>query len=210
MFRYLNAWQIGKVKNEMRAKIAEQTGAAGGRAVFVEELMHEVPAGDRPTSDDLDGPAVDVHQEFRSRFATVRPGAQLPGPPAHPHPPGQRHRVPDGRVRRRPARSVRSSLVPAIAGALLVAFELLLIYKLWLSTRAFDREMAQARPAAGTIPASAADDSGASGRPDAEARTPDSPVSCLTDHQLVDLRRALVGQHALQVVGVPHAPGTRR
>jgi hypothetical protein len=32
--------------------------------------------------------------------------------------------------------------VPAVAGALLLAFELLLVYKLWLATKAFDREMA--------------------------------------------------------------------
>jgi hypothetical protein len=36
--------------------------------------------------------------------------------------------------------------VPVMAEVALIGFELLLIYKLWLSTRSFEREMARSPP----------------------------------------------------------------
>jgi phosphatidylglycerophosphate synthase len=157
MLRYLNAWHIGKVKNAMRATIAERTGASG-HAKFVEEMMHEVPTGENEDGlDDLDEPAVDVSQDFRAKFSTFV-------------------RVRNFLVRRRIRIHLVSGiefqmaafivgpltgavvLVPTIAGALLIAFELLLIYKLWMSTRSFERQLAKLGPAP-TIPGQrAADD----------------------------------------------------
>jgi phosphatidylglycerophosphate synthase len=160
MLRYLNAWHIGKVKNAMRAAIAERTGA-NAPAKFVEELVHEVPTGDAEDElDDLDEPAVDVSQDFRSKFSTfVRIRNYL-----------VRHRI---RIHLVSGIEFQMAafvvgpltgavvLVPAVAGALLIAFELLLIYKLWLSTRSFDRQLAElGPPATATIPGQrAADDS---------------------------------------------------
>lgn len=156
MFRYLNAWQIGKVKNEMRARLAQRAGLAGARPVFVEEVMHELPEGEADLSD-VETPAVDVHHEFRSRFAAfVRIRNYL-----------IRHRIRIhlvSGIEFQMAAFVVGPLtgavivVPAVAGALLMAFELLLIYKLWLSTRSFDREMAK-------LDAQAAADAAAHGTP---------------------------------------------
>jgi phosphatidylglycerophosphate synthase len=137
MFRYLNAWQVGKVKNEMRAMMAERRGAP---ATFVEELVHEIPAGEAELADVGDA-AMDVNSEFRSRFAPfIRLRNYL-----------VRHRI---RIHLVSGIEFQMAVfvvgpitgaviwVPAVAGALLLAFELLLVYKLWLATKAFDREMA--------------------------------------------------------------------
>jgi phosphatidylglycerophosphate synthase len=121
MFRYLNALQIAKAKDAMRARL---TVAGGVPPVFLEESGHADP----------ERPVVDVYRGFRSRFrrfAAVR----------------------DALVRRR----IRPHLISGIefqmavfivgpligwiagtaliAGALLAAFEVLLIYKLWIATR---------------------------------------------------------------------------
>jgi phosphatidylglycerophosphate synthase len=121
LFRYLNALQIAKAKDAMRARL---TVAGGPRPVFLEETGHADP----------ERPVVDVYRGFRSRFrrfVTVR----------------------DALVRHR----IRPHLISGIefqmavfivgpltgwiagtavaAGALLAAFETLLIYKLWLATR---------------------------------------------------------------------------
>jgi hypothetical protein len=124
MFRYLNALQIGKVKNEMRMRLA-----VPGQAVPV--FLGE-------TGPSAQGrPVVDVHGDFRRRFQGFV-------------------RVRDVLVRQR----IRAHLVSgiefqmavfiigpltgwilgsvAVAGALLVAFEILLIVKLWMATRSQD------------------------------------------------------------------------
>ena len=140
MFRYLNAWQISKVKNEMRATMASRRGEP---AAFVEELVRELPTGAADGADltEIEGVPLDVNREFRSRFAAFV-------------------RVRNWLIRHRIRIHVVSGIefqmavfvvgpitglllvVPAVAGALLVAFELMLIYKLWLSTRAFERDLA--------------------------------------------------------------------
>jgi phosphatidylglycerophosphate synthase len=121
MFRYLNALQIAKAKDAMRARLTVVGGVA---PVFLEETGHAGP----------ERPVVDVYRGFRSRFrrfVTVR----------------------DALVRRR----IRAHLISGIefqmavfivgpltgwiagtalvAGAMLAAFEALLIYKLWIATR---------------------------------------------------------------------------
>jgi hypothetical protein len=127
MFRYLNALQIGKVKNEMRVRLA-----VPGQAV---------PAFLDETGPATQGrPVVDVHGDFRRRFRRFV-------------------RVRDVLVRQRIRAHVVSGIEfqmavfivgpltarlfgagwilgsVAVAGALLVAFEILLIVKLWMATR---------------------------------------------------------------------------
>jgi phosphatidylglycerophosphate synthase len=141
MFRYLNAWQITKVKNEMRATMAERRGEP---AEFVEELVREIPlsAADGDDLADVSPGALDLNREFHSRFTTFV-------------------RVRNYLVRRRIRIHLVSGIefqmaafvvgpltgfviaVPAVAGALLAVFELMLVYKLWLSTRAFERDLAE-------------------------------------------------------------------
>jgi CDP-alcohol phosphatidyltransferase len=121
MFRYLNALQIGKVKNEMRVRLA-----VPGQAV---------PAFLDETGPSTQGrPVVDVHGDFRRRFRRFV-------------------RVRDLLVRQRIRAHVVSGIefqmavfivgpltgwiagTALVAGVLLAAFEVLLIYKLWIATR---------------------------------------------------------------------------
>jgi phosphatidylglycerophosphate synthase len=121
LFRYLNALQIAKAKDTMRARL---TVAGGLRPVFLEETGHADP----------ERPVVDVYRGFRSRFRRFVA-------------------LRDALVRRR----IRPHLISGIefqmavfiigpltgwiagtalvAGAMLAAFETLLIYKLWIATR---------------------------------------------------------------------------
>jgi phosphatidylglycerophosphate synthase len=156
MFRYLNALQISKIKHEMRDRMAERTGIPGARAVLVDELVPEVPAHDADVAalSAAGTVLVDVHRDFRSRFAAFT-------------------RIRNALVRRRMRIHLVSGIefqmatfiigpltgaviaVPAVAGSLLIAFELLLVYKLWLSTGSFEREIASldTAEALGAIPA---------------------------------------------------------
>jgi hypothetical protein len=124
MFRYLNALQIGKVKNEMRMRLAVPGQAA--------------PAFLGETGPSAHGrPVVDVHGDFRRRFRGFV-------------------RIRDVLIRQRIRAHVVSGIEfqmavfiigpltgwilgsVAVAGALLVAFEVLLIVKLWMATRSQD------------------------------------------------------------------------
>ena len=74
MFRYLNALQMGKVKDEMRNRLAAARGQAP--AVFLEEtgILHPTgrtaPEMAATTTDKMgvERPVVDVYGDFRSRF----------------------------------------------------------------------------------------------------------------------------------------------
>jgi hypothetical protein len=125
MFRYLNALQIGKVKNEMRARL---TAPGEAPPLFLGETA-------RP--DAADRPVVDVHGDFRRRFKLFA-------------------RVRDVLVRQRIRAHVVSGIEfqmavfivgpltgwiigsAVVAGALLIAFEVLLVVKLWMATRSED------------------------------------------------------------------------
>jgi phosphatidylglycerophosphate synthase len=138
MFRYLNALQMGKVKNDMRVRIAESHGDASVRPAFVEETVQQHPVG-AATAGDLTGgdkPVVDVYGDFRSRFSTfVR----------------IRNFLVRGRIRAHVVSGIEFQMAvfiigpltgfivgaTMVAGALLVAFELLLIFKLWTATRSY-------------------------------------------------------------------------
>jgi phosphatidylglycerophosphate synthase len=142
MFRYLNALQINKVKDDMRYQLAQVSAEGGVRPAFVEELVHEMPAGeaDADALAGADGPVVDVHHDFRSRFAAFVTFRNFL----------VRHRVRAhvvSGIEFQMAVFIVGPLVGAlvwvtlVAGALLLAFELLLIYKLYLSTKAFTRQL---------------------------------------------------------------------
>jgi len=121
MFRYLNALQIAKAKDAMRSRL---TVAGGVAPVFLEETGHADP----------ERPVVDVYRGFRSRFRRFVA-------------------VRNALVRRRIRPHLMSGIefqmavfivgpvtgwvtgTALVAGALLAAFEALLIYKLWMATR---------------------------------------------------------------------------
>ncbi|HEY7272897.1 MAG TPA: CDP-alcohol phosphatidyltransferase family protein [Actinoplanes sp.] len=121
MFRYLNALQIAKAKDAMRAGL---TVAGGMAPVFLEETGHADP----------ERPVVDVYRGFRSRFrrfVSVRDA--LVRRRIRPH-------LISG-IEFQMAVFIVGPLTGWIAGtalvaaALLAAFEALLIYKLWIATR---------------------------------------------------------------------------
>jgi len=132
MFRYLNALQMGKVKADMKAKLAE----ARGPVSFVEDTMIEHPAGEASEEDDV----VDVYSDFRTRF-------------------GLFVRIRNMLIRQRIRAHVISGIefmmfvfivgpvvnwiigTTVITSSLFVAFELLLIYKLWTATKTYERKM---------------------------------------------------------------------
>jgi phosphatidylglycerophosphate synthase len=137
MFRYLNALQMGKVKADMKARLAASTGAAQP-VVFAEEAEF--------AAEGAEGVVVDVYSDFRGRFALF---VRL------------RNLLLRGRIRAHVISGIefmmfvfivgpvvdRIVAVTLVAGGLMIAFELLLIYKLWTATRSFARRLATAVPA---------------------------------------------------------------
>jgi phosphatidylglycerophosphate synthase len=148
MFRYLNAQQMGKVKTLMRVKLAEARGDVNAGTSFVEDLVREHPLGEAPIDADDDGTVVDVNGEFRSRFSAFV-------------------RFRNFLIRKRIRAHIISGIefemfvfivgpiafqiipVTIASGALLLGFETLLVFKLWMSTRSFGRQLA----GVSTIPA---------------------------------------------------------
>jgi phosphatidylglycerophosphate synthase len=138
MFRYLNALQMGKVKTDMKVKLAAASGAEEP-VVFAEEA--EFAGEDAP-----ERVVVDVYNDFRDRFALfVR----------------MRNLLLRGRIRAHVISGIEFMMfvfivgpvvnwiigVTMISAGLMIAFEMLLIYKLWTATRSFTRRMAAALPA---------------------------------------------------------------
>ncbi len=151
MFRYLNALQMGKVKNDMRMRLAAARGEAAAPPVFVEETEALHPTGKTApetgtTTVDKDGlerPVVDVYGDFRRRYgAFVKVRNVLVG----------------RRIRAHVFSGIEFQMFVFIVGplagwiigtttaaaALLAAFELLLIVKLWTATRSYVQHLAQA------------------------------------------------------------------
>jgi phosphatidylglycerophosphate synthase len=142
MFRYLNALQMGKVKNDIRSRLGEAHGDVGARPAFVEETVLEHPVGATSavaTSVD-DRPVIDVYGDFRARFSTfVR----------------VRNFLVRGRIRAHVVSGIEFQMAvfiigpvtglvigsTVVAGVLLVGFELLLIFKLWTATRSYLRHI---------------------------------------------------------------------
>ena len=151
MFRYLNALQISKVKDEMKTRLAAARGAGSERPVFVEDAgtLHPTAASSAPAAATMtdkygvERPVVDVYGDFRNRFgAFVRVRNALVG----------------RRVRAHVFSGIEFQMFVFIIGpvtgwivgttvlsaVLLVAFELLLIVKLWTATRSFTRHLGKA------------------------------------------------------------------
>ncbi|GIE75270.1 hypothetical protein Aph02nite_12200 [Actinoplanes philippinensis] len=134
MFRYLNALQMQKVKLTMKEKLLEATGVHA--TDYVEENEDEVVAQDDPVK-----ARVDVHGDFRARFGLFLQIRDFL----------QRNRI-------RPhvfsgiefmmfvfiVGPVINQIVPVtiLSGVLMLAFEALLVYKLWTTTKTFQRRMA--------------------------------------------------------------------
>jgi phosphatidylglycerophosphate synthase len=142
MFRYLNALQMGKVKTDMK----EQLAGAGEKPLFLEEVGTVHPAGAAATEtavgrDGVERPVVDVYGDFRSRFGKF---VRL------------RNRLVGRRIRAHLFSGIEFQMfvfivaplthmiigVTLASAALLIAFELLLIYKLWSATKTFARQLA--------------------------------------------------------------------
>jgi phosphatidylglycerophosphate synthase len=121
MFRYLNALQIAKAKDAMRARL---TVAGGAPPIFLEEAGQADP----------ERPVVDVYRGFRSRFrgfVAVRDALVRRRIRAH---------LFSG-IEFQMAVFIVGPLTgwvagtAVIAGVLLAGFETLLIYKLWIAAR---------------------------------------------------------------------------
>ncbi|MGV9340258.1 CDP-alcohol phosphatidyltransferase family protein [Streptomyces sp. NPDC003688] len=151
MLRYLDALQIYKMRQSMRTKLertaaeraeaerAERDARSEGRLVFMEDLLRDNPATPVETlRAEAEAPVVDLHEQFRDQFPWY------------------------SRVRRAMLRTrIRPHLFSGIefqmfvfivgpllgrilwttvaSAALLLAFELFIMYKFWLSTRDFNR-----------------------------------------------------------------------
>ncbi|MFB7597931.1 CDP-alcohol phosphatidyltransferase family protein [Streptomyces sp. NPDC056160] len=168
MLRYVDALQVYKMRMSMRTKIEKVTQeraeaeraeqafrAEGSPLVFMEDLLRENPGS---TAESLRAEAgaanvVDLHEQFRGQFPWYT------------------------RIRRAMLRTrIRPHLISgiefqmfifiigpligrilwttAVSAALLLLFELVIMYKFWLSTRDFTRVMEELSPApasAGTI-----------------------------------------------------------
>ncbi|MEU7904777.1 CDP-alcohol phosphatidyltransferase family protein [Actinoplanes sp. NPDC049118] len=148
MFRYLNALQMGKVKNDMRRRLEAALGESSGRPMFVEETGIEHPVGAGvgiATATDGTGeerPVVDVFGDFRTRFSAFVK---------------VRNMLVRQRIRAHVFSGIEFQMFIFILGpltnqivfftilsaVLLAAFELLLIYKLWTATRSYARQLAK-------------------------------------------------------------------
>ncbi|MEW2131799.1 CDP-alcohol phosphatidyltransferase family protein [Streptomyces sp. NPDC005435] len=151
MLRYLDALQIYKMRQSMRTRLertaaaraeaerAERDARGEGRLVFMEDLLRDNPATPVETlRAKAEAPVVDLHEQFRDQFPWYT------------------------RVRRAMLRTrIRPHLFSGIefqmfvfivgpllgsilwttaaSAALLLAFELFIMYKFWLSTRDFNR-----------------------------------------------------------------------
>jgi phosphatidylglycerophosphate synthase len=149
MFRYLNALQMGKVKADMKLALAAANGDENVPVMFVEDAVAQQPVGESTDttatavdSKGVERPVVDVYGEFRTKF-------------------GLFVRLRNALFRQRIRAHVFSGIefmmfvfiigpvlhgivgVTIASGVLLTGFELLLIYKLWVATRTFQRKMAQ-------------------------------------------------------------------
>ncbi|GAA2602009.1 hypothetical protein GCM10010435_96650 [Winogradskya consettensis] len=147
MFRYLNALQMGKVKNDMRRRLEAAQGDGVAPPMFVEETDMEQPVGASTLTTAVDSkgaerPVVDVYGDFRAKL-------------------GPLVKVRNALVRQR----IRAHLFSGIefqmfvfilgpltnqimfftilSAVLLAAFELLLIYKLYTATKSYARTMAK-------------------------------------------------------------------
>jgi phosphatidylglycerophosphate synthase len=158
MFHNLNSREIARVKGKMRSllsaahrRIAEAEGReAGSGPRFVEEVMKEVPRGEATEADlaGIDRTVVDLNETFRSRFSLFVKFRNV---------------LRRSRIRPNLVSTIEFAMgvfiVAPIAGAiggrgwlvgviiatsaLVLLFDMAIIYKLYLSTKGFQRELAK-------------------------------------------------------------------
>jgi hypothetical protein len=139
---------MGKVKSDMKAALAAARGADAPPVMFVEDAEGEHPVGEpagvaATAVDDhgIERDVVDVYGDFRTRF-------------------GLFVRIRNALVRQRIRAHVISGIefmmfvfivgpvadliigTTLVSAVLLAGFELLLIYKLWIATKTYTRQMA--------------------------------------------------------------------
>jgi phosphatidylglycerophosphate synthase len=137
MLRYLDALKVGAVRREMRAKLEE---AHGTTTLEDERLIDRALPADETETPLVQ--VVDLQEGFRERFPWYL-------------------RIRDWLARRRIRAHLVSGIefqmavfiigpachailpVTVVAGALMLVFEIAIIYKLWLSTRDFARALAE-------------------------------------------------------------------
>jgi phosphatidylglycerophosphate synthase len=171
MLRYIDALQIFKIRHTMRKQIRARVREAMRKEddqeiAFMEDLLRDNPEADMEqdqtraeaaeeaasaASRQRSGPAVvDLHQEFRHRFPWYLRFRSLL----------LRHRIRTHLVSGIEFQMAVFIIGPATgavvpvtvgAGALLMAFELAIIYKLLLSTRDFTRTIESFEPTAPTV-----------------------------------------------------------
>ncbi|WP_213454148.1 CDP-alcohol phosphatidyltransferase family protein [Rhizomonospora bruguierae] len=164
MFHHLNSLEISRVKGKMRSKLsaaAQRTAIARGETGalpprFVEEVVVEVPSGDASQAVAnrtkwVEREVVDLNEDFRARFGLF---VRL------------RNLLRRGRIRPNVMSTVELHMavfiigpligaatghvagavaaVTVVAGALLLVFDLAIIYKLYLSTKGFEQQLAKA------------------------------------------------------------------
>ncbi|MFL6054924.1 MAG: CDP-alcohol phosphatidyltransferase family protein [Actinoallomurus sp.] len=146
MLRYVDALQVAKVRRQMRGELTKaiEESASAHAPVFAEDLLREDPDLDPDEIKTRTVEVIDLQQEFRSRFAWYL---------------RVRDWLRDHRVRTHLMSGIEfqmavfiigplvNQIVPVTIGAaaLLLVFELAIMYKLWLSSRDFARALAEIR-----------------------------------------------------------------
>ncbi|MEV0903039.1 CDP-alcohol phosphatidyltransferase family protein [Actinoplanes sp. NPDC049802] len=134
MFRYLNALQMQKVKLTMKENLTAAAEAAGKPMEYAEETDDEAPL-------DEEASKIDVHGDFRARFRGFL---------------SFRNFLLRQRIRAHVFSGIEFMMfvfivgpvigqlvaVTIVSGVLLLAFESLLVYKLWTTTRTYHRRLA--------------------------------------------------------------------
>lgn len=163
MLRYVDALQIYKMRMSMRTKIAAVTLARQEeqgieeeerKVVFIEDLLRENPLGQadelkRQSTDVEQAEVIDLHEQFREKFPWY---ARV------------RHALVQSRIRPHLISGIEFQMfifivgplighilwTTAVSAVLMGGFELVIMFKFWLSTRDFTRTMERLDP--GNIP----------------------------------------------------------
>ncbi|WP_229071147.1 CDP-alcohol phosphatidyltransferase family protein [Actinoplanes sp. DH11] len=153
MFRYLNALQMSKVKLTMKDRLITAALAAGTKTPeYVEETDEEAPTEAMLADAESARATVDVHGDFRTKYSLFV-------------------RIRNLLLRQRIRAHLFSGIefmmfvfivgpligqivaTTLISGVLLLAFESLLVFKLWTTTKTFNRRLAtfEGKGAAGEV-----------------------------------------------------------
>lgn len=159
MLRYVDALQIYKMRMSMRNKIEAVTLARQAeqgleederKVVFIEDLLREDPLGQadelkRRTAETEQAEVIDLHEQFRERFPWY---ARV------------RHALVQSRIRPHLISGIEFQMfifivgplighvlwTTAVSAVLMGAFEFVIMFKFWLSTRDFTRTMERLDP----------------------------------------------------------------